>query len=143
MSKLGGGNCFRRLLLSVNVGLALVEEIVAFVALFQGSNILVDNKGCIKLADFGASKQVIELAIILGAKSMKGTPYWMAPEVAALFHIGTTKSHPSIPDHLSIAAKDFLLKWFIELDLEKRYTLRAAIVTCGGLCPGLNDVIRQ
>ncbi|KAG4913928.1 hypothetical protein JHK85_055316 [Glycine max] len=112
-----------------------------------GANILVDNKGCIKLADFGASKQVVELATISGAKSMKGTPYWMAPEVilqtghcfsadiwsvgctviematgkppwsqqyqqevAALFHIGTTKSHPPIPDHLSAAAKDFLLK---------------------------------
>ncbi|KAJ7977973.1 Mitogen-activated protein kinase kinase [Quillaja saponaria] len=112
----------------------------------KGANILVDNKGCIKLADFGASKQVVELATISGAKSMKGTPYWMAPEVilqtghscsadiwsvgctviematgkppwsqqyqevAALFHIGTTKSHPPIPEHLSVGAKDFLLK---------------------------------
>ncbi|GAB4857772.1 Mitogen-activated protein kinase kinase kinase npk1 [Ancistrocladus abbreviatus] len=76
-------------------------------------------------------------ATMTGAKSMKGTPYWMAPEVilqtghsfsadiwsvgctviematgkppwsqqyqevAALFHIGTTKSHPPIPEHLS------------------------------------------
>ncbi|KAG9152198.1 hypothetical protein Leryth_016394 [Lithospermum erythrorhizon] len=47
----------------------------------KGANILVDNKGCIKLADFGASKQVVELATVTGAKSMKGTPYWMAPEV--------------------------------------------------------------
>ncbi|GJU77439.1 protein kinase, ATP binding site-containing protein, partial [Tanacetum coccineum] len=47
----------------------------------KGANILVDNKGCIKLADFGASKQVVELANGSGAKSMKGTPYWMAPEV--------------------------------------------------------------
>uniref|UniRef100_A0A161ZMJ9 mitogen-activated protein kinase kinase kinase n=1 Tax=Daucus carota subsp. sativus TaxID=79200 RepID=A0A161ZMJ9_DAUCS len=112
----------------------------------KGANILVDNKGCIKLADFGASKKVVELATMTGAKSMKGTPYWMAPEVilqtghsfsadiwsvgctviematgkppwsqqyqevAALFHIGTTKSHPPIPDHLSAEAKDFLLK---------------------------------
>ncbi|XVF28909.1 hypothetical protein REPUB_Repub15cG0073300 [Reevesia pubescens] len=112
----------------------------------KGANILVDNKGCIKLADFGASKKVVELATINGAKSMKGTPYWMAPEVilqtghsfsadiwsvgctviematgkppwsqqyqevAALFHIGTTKSHPPIPVHLSFEAKDFLLK---------------------------------
>ncbi|KAG7585530.1 Protein kinase domain [Arabidopsis thaliana x Arabidopsis arenosa] len=112
----------------------------------KGANILVDNQGCIKLADFGASKQVAELATISGAKSMKGTPYWMAPEVilqtghsfsadiwsvgctviemvtgkapwsqqykeiAAIFHIGTTKSHPPIPDNLSSDAKDFLLK---------------------------------
>ncbi|KAL0388636.1 UNVERIFIED_CONTAM: Mitogen-activated protein kinase kinase kinase NPK1 [Sesamum radiatum] len=47
----------------------------------KGANILVDNKGCIKLADFGASKKVEALATITGAKSMKGTPYWMAPEV--------------------------------------------------------------
>uniref|UniRef100_A0ACD6AC01 Uncharacterized protein n=2 Tax=Avena sativa TaxID=4498 RepID=A0ACD6AC01_AVESA len=45
----------------------------------KGANILVDNKGCIKLADFGASKQVEKLAT--AAKTMKGTPYWMAPEV--------------------------------------------------------------
>jgi len=33
-----------------------------YVSMFsQGANILVDNKGCIKLADFGASKQVAEL----------------------------------------------------------------------------------
>ncbi|KAL7177697.1 hypothetical protein ACSBR2_030960 [Camellia fascicularis] len=112
----------------------------------KGANILVDNKGCIKLADFGASKKVVELATMTGAKSMKGTPYWMAPEVilqtghsfsadiwsvgctviematgkppwsqqyqevAALFHIGTTKSHPPIPEHLSVEAIDFLLK---------------------------------
>ncbi|KAH8507330.1 hypothetical protein H0E87_009740 [Populus deltoides] len=112
----------------------------------KGANILVDNKGCIKLADFGASKQVVELATVSGAKSMKGTPYWMAPEVilqtghsfsadiwsvgctviematgkppwsqqyqevAALFYIGSTKSHPEIPNHLIPEAKDFLLK---------------------------------
>ncbi|CAL5377613.1 unnamed protein product [Camellia sinensis] len=119
----------------------------------EGANILVDNKGCIKLADFGASKKVVELATMTGAKSMKGTPYWMAPKfilqtghsflisnipalliygvldvrllrwlheslfgassirsVAALFHIGTTKSLSPIPEHLSAEAIDFLLK---------------------------------
>ncbi|KZV37965.1 hypothetical protein F511_28590 [Dorcoceras hygrometricum] len=113
----------------------------------KGANILVDNKGCIKLADFGASKKVEALATVTGFKSMKGTPYWMAPEVivqsghsysadiwsvgctviematgkapwsqqykeeaAALFYVGTTKSHPPIPEHLSPEAKAFLLK---------------------------------
>ncbi|KAG8056634.1 hypothetical protein GUJ93_ZPchr0002g25211 [Zizania palustris] len=112
----------------------------------KGANILVDNKGCIKLADFGASKQVAKLATITAAKTMKGTPHWMAPEVivgsghtfsadiwsvgctviematgkppwsqqyqevALLFHVGTTKSHPPIPEHVSPEAKDFLLK---------------------------------
>ncbi|KAI5429142.1 hypothetical protein KIW84_033944 [Lathyrus oleraceus] len=47
----------------------------------KGANILVDNKGCIKLADLGASRKVVELATINGAKSMKGTPHWMSPEV--------------------------------------------------------------
>ncbi|KAI5400936.1 Mitogen-activated protein kinase kinase kinase 3, variant 2 [Lathyrus oleraceus] len=115
----------------------------------KGANILVDNKGCIKLADFGASRKVVELATINGAKSMKGTPHWMSPEVilqtgyttsadiwsvactviematgkppwsqqypqevSALFYIGTTRSHPPIPEHLSAEAKDFLLKCF-------------------------------
>ncbi|KAK9987314.1 hypothetical protein SO802_032265 [Lithocarpus litseifolius] len=41
-----------------------------------------------------------------------GKPPWSQQyqEVAALFHIGTTKSHPPIPEHLSAEAKDFLLK---------------------------------
>jgi len=112
----------------------------------KGANILVDNKGCIKLADFGASKQVEKLATATAAKTMKGTPYWMAPEVivgsghncsadiwsvgctviematgkapwsheyqevSLLYYVGTTKSHPPIPEHLSPEAKDFLLK---------------------------------
>ncbi|CAL5415867.1 unnamed protein product [Camellia sinensis] len=123
----------------------------------MGANILVDNKGCIKLTDFGASKKVVELATMTGAKSMKGTPYWMAPEVilqtgysfsadiwsvgctviematgkppwsqqyqevAALLHIGTTKSHPPIPEHLSAEATYFLLKC-----LQKEPNLRHA-----------------
>ncbi|KAK9804778.1 hypothetical protein WJX72_004880 [[Myrmecia] bisecta] len=48
----------------------------------KGANILVDNTGLVKLADFGASKQIENLVTIdSGHKSIKGTPYWMAPEV--------------------------------------------------------------
>ncbi|KAK8949614.1 Mitogen-activated protein kinase kinase kinase 2 [Platanthera zijinensis] len=110
------------------------------------ANIFYDIQGCIKLADFGAFKQVAILATMTEAKSMKRTPCWMAPEVilqaghsfsadiwslgctliematgkpswsqqfeevAGLFHIGTTKSHPPIPDFLSSEATSFLLK---------------------------------
>jgi len=31
-------------------------------------------------------------------------------QIAAIFHIGTTKSHPPIPDNISSDANDFLLK---------------------------------
>ncbi|KAJ6883518.1 mitogen-activated protein kinase kinase kinase ANP1-like isoform X2 [Populus alba x Populus x berolinensis] len=41
-----------------------------------------------------------------------GKPPWSQQyqEVAALFYIGSTKSHPEIPGHLTPEAKDFLLK---------------------------------
>ena len=47
----------------------------------KGGNILVDDRGTVKLADFGASKQVNEGTLQGMASSMKGTPYFMAPEV--------------------------------------------------------------
>jgi len=34
----------------------------------KGANILVDNRVCIKLADFGASKKVVKLGTISGMK---------------------------------------------------------------------------
>ena len=53
------------------------------------ANVLVDNMGVIKLSDFGASKRIISTFDEEGniaddktlCKSVKGSPYWMAPEV--------------------------------------------------------------
>lgn len=57
----------------------------------KGANILVDNKGGVKISDFGISKRV-EASTVLGSRassggghlhrpSMQGSVYWMAPEV--------------------------------------------------------------
>ena len=46
-------------------------------------SVLVDSDGVCKLADFGASKLLQHdlLSATDGCRSLRGTPYWMAPEV--------------------------------------------------------------
>ncbi|XP_015691463.2 mitogen-activated protein kinase kinase kinase 3-like isoform X1 [Oryza brachyantha] len=44
----------------------------------KGANILVGPNGEVKLADFGMAKHISSCAQI---RSLKGSPYWMAPEV--------------------------------------------------------------
>ncbi|XVF63981.1 hypothetical protein PTKIN_Ptkin09bG0130300 [Pterospermum kingtungense] len=44
----------------------------------KGANLLVDANGVVKLADFGMAKHLTGLSYEL---SLKGSPYWMAPEV--------------------------------------------------------------
>ncbi|URE16935.1 hypothetical protein MUK42_10395 [Musa troglodytarum] len=44
----------------------------------KGANLLVDARGVVKLADFGMAKH---LSGVAGTRSLKGSPYWMAPEV--------------------------------------------------------------
>ncbi|OAQ97864.1 hypothetical protein LLEC1_00041 [Akanthomyces lecanii] len=53
----------------------------------KGANILVDNKGTIKISDFGISKKLEASNLLGGAKnakhrpSLQGSVFWMAPEV--------------------------------------------------------------
>ena len=49
----------------------------------KSANLLVDREGTIKLTDFGASKRLPTGEMLDGylCKSLKGSPYWMAPEV--------------------------------------------------------------
>ncbi|KAI5290939.1 ATP binding [Ascosphaera aggregata] len=52
----------------------------------KGANILVDNKGAVKISDFGISKRANPTSMLHGDNkphrtSLQGSVYWMAPEV--------------------------------------------------------------
>ncbi|KAF9605101.1 hypothetical protein IFM89_013771 [Coptis chinensis] len=59
-------------------GLAYLHSTKTIHRDIKGANLLVDASGVVKLADFGMAKHLSGQAAEL---SMKGSPYWMAPEL--------------------------------------------------------------
>lgn len=47
----------------------------------KGANILVDNKGSVKISDFGISKKIEAEFLTSNRVSLQGSVFWMAPEV--------------------------------------------------------------
>jgi serine/threonine protein kinase len=63
-------------------GLAYLHEQKLIHRDIKGGNILLTPNGVVKLADFGASKKLLDIRTFTDANgTMTGTPYWMAPEV--------------------------------------------------------------
>lgn len=123
----------------------------------KGANILVDNRGAIKISDFGVSKKTNfnGMNAAPGTRtSLQGSVFWMAPEVVrqsgqsiksdiwsvgclvvemftgsrpfpsmttlqTLFAVGSNNEKPTIPEHASEDAKEFMNQTF-EADHEKR-----------------------
>uniref|UniRef100_A0A2N9HL25 mitogen-activated protein kinase kinase kinase n=1 Tax=Fagus sylvatica TaxID=28930 RepID=A0A2N9HL25_FAGSY len=59
-------------------GLAFLHSTKTIHRDIKGANLLVDASGVVKLADFGLAKHLAGQSYNL---SLKGSPYWMAPEV--------------------------------------------------------------
>ena len=63
-------------------GLAYLHENDIMHRDIKGSNLLVNDEGVVKLADFGASKKLKNLQDnLMMSLTVRGTPYFMAPEV--------------------------------------------------------------
>ena len=72
----------RKYVAQLLVGLKYLHEQQVIHCDIKAANILVDDRGTIKLADFGSSKRLDSMGMINnGNLSLRGTPYFMAPEV--------------------------------------------------------------
>ncbi|KAK2568162.1 Mitogen-activated protein kinase kinase kinase 19 [Acropora cervicornis] len=106
----------------------------------KGGNILINASGVLKLIDFGCAKRLymnLSMSKSNILRSMKGTPYWMAPEViretghgrksdiwsdmppmAAIFAIGSgSLTIPKLSDEFSESARDFVCKCLIRCEV--------------------------
>ncbi|CAG9336267.1 unnamed protein product [Blepharisma stoltei] len=61
-------------------GLAYLHENFVIHRDLKSANVLIASTGQVKLSDFGSSRQFEELGTKV-SKSLKGSPYWMAPEI--------------------------------------------------------------
>uniref|UniRef100_A0AAY4AE32 Mitogen-activated protein kinase kinase kinase kinase n=1 Tax=Denticeps clupeoides TaxID=299321 RepID=A0AAY4AE32_9TELE len=73
--------CRETLQVSKHMFIGHLETFIFYLSL-TGANILLTDHGDVKLADFGVAAKIT--ATIAKRKSFIGTPYWMAPEVAAV-----------------------------------------------------------
>lgn len=71
----------RRYLRQLLKGLIFLHQATVIHRDIKAANILRDSAGSVKLADFGAARQLQTICTFSGAKSFCGTPFWMAPEV--------------------------------------------------------------
>ena len=72
----------RRYLSQVLTGLTYLHKNGILHRDIKGGNVLINNDGIVRLADFGASKRLAhQQADLMETLTMRGTPYFMAPEV--------------------------------------------------------------